>query len=282
MYRIELDWDLHPEHDEEWLKHLTASMDEQMIAREIFKSFSIPEGDPVWPEYNSKMHKVNETQIYDNQIMLIGWDFGFHFPAAVFMQPNHKDQLVGHMEICGEDESFDRFCERVLRAAEALYHRERIMEIHCCPRDGMHKYRTRSRSGAVNDVSEIRNVWGVKSNQIRFAPEDKQSRSNESARMKETRKLWRLRADGEPGMYFHKRMEMLHDGFMGGYCYPEKGGESPLKNEYSHPQDAVQHIVTVFNRLPQTRQKQRQEKQEQEYTRRSRRSKWRTGIPIRD
>jgi hypothetical protein len=131
----------------------------------------------------------------------------------------------------------------------------------------------------LNDVGEIRNVFNIRANQIKFGPNEVGTVNNEGPRLKETRKIWNLRADDEPGAYFNKGMIMLHEGCQAGYCYPENGGEKPDKSsEYCHIQDALQAVIVVYNRMvkPQNQFKKK------EYTRQKRHpGRWKIGIPNR-
>ncbi len=282
IHRIDLDFDLHPEHGQKWLKGLIASMDDRMISREIYKSFATPAGDPVWPEYNQKAHKADNTEVLNDRVMYLGWDFGFHYPAALFMQRNNRDQWVGYREVLGADISFDKFTQQVKEVAESLYDRRVVREIHCCPPDGRNKYRSRSRSGAVNDVGEIKQTFKLQSSQIKFGPNEVGTRDNEGPRLKETRKIWHIRADHEAGAYFDESMVMLHEGCQAGYCYPEKGGEQPDKSsEHCHIQDALQAVIVAFNRMNKKPQNQYEIKQTMRHNKKQRRSRWKIGIPQR-
>ena len=250
IYHVKIPWDAHPEHDEKWFKAVTAGMDQQMIARMFLHSFAAYYGSPVWTGFDRKVHTAKETEIY-NSPMFIGWDFGFHFPAISWWQMNARDQFVGHRELQGYDEPFDKFCEMAILQANSFYNRKKIPEIHCCPPDGLQRYRNRAQSGAVNDVAEIKQKWrmGFDQTQIRIGPKEVGTRNNEGPRLKEMRKLFRLRADGEPGIYVNEKMEVFIEGAQGGYCYPETGGEKPMDNEYGHVQDSAQMVPTCYNRM---------------------------------
>jgi len=257
IHRIDLcDCNLHPEHDEKWLAGLKKVMDPQMIAREIYGSFSAYAGDRVWPKFERKTHILEEVpDVIEGSPVYIGWDLGYHNPAAVLAQFNSWDQMVVFGEVSGEDIEMSRFCKKVLQYCASKYDRRKHPEIHCVPPDARNRYRsTDKRSGAVNDMGEIKEAFKARPGTIRFSPGKTGTRENEAPRLKETRKLFELRGDGRPGIMFSPECEILIDGCQGGYCYPEKKtghpeGEDPSKTEYSHTQDAMQHIVTVYNRI---------------------------------
>lgn len=253
VYRLRLHWTENPEHDEAWFVAATAGMDKQMIARMFELSFAAYYGKPVWStEWNPTMHVVDSTDVVEDRPMFLGWDFGYHFPAVVFFQRNSRDQWVGHDELMLPDMSFDKFCERVIEKANTFYNREKIAEIHCVPPDGRSRYRARSITGATCDIDEIQRQFRTKHRraQVRLGPNEVGTRNMEGPRLKETRKTFHLRADNEPGMFVSERMETFIEGCNGGYCYPETGdSEEPMKNEYSHIQDAYQAVVVAFNRM---------------------------------
>ncbi len=251
IVREKLHWRENPEHDEKWFKATTDSMDPQMIARMFELSFAAYLGTPVWGAFDRKTHIVETTEVDENKPMLIGWDFGYHFPAVVFAQRNSRDQLVGHREFLRFDIPFDKFCTEVLEFMHTFYDRDKVNEIFCVPEDGKQSYRTRSQSGARNDIDQIKKTFAKrgKKPQVRVGPQQVGTRDNEGPRMKETRILFNLRRDGEPGAYFNEGMTQFLEGCQGGYSYPEKGGEEPMKNEYGHVQDAYQALVVVLNRI---------------------------------
>ena len=250
--RIKMHWTENPEHDEAWFRAATGEMDQQMIARMFELSFAAYYGQPVWGDvWNPKMHVAEETDVSETKPMYIGWDFGFHFPAVVFVQRNGKDQFVGHREYIDYDISFHKFCADAAKFASSFYDRKKVPEIHCVPPDANMRYRSRAITGATNDASQIKMTWGRGSTpaQVRIGPGEVGTRNNEGPRLKEVRQALSMRKDGEPGAYFNERMVNFIEGGGGGYCYPEKGGEEPEKNEYGHVQDAYQAAVVVHNRL---------------------------------
>jgi len=251
--RKTLHWRQHPEHDEEWYKKTTASMDSQQIAREFELSFAHYAGKPVWPDFNHHTHVLeHNAEVSADRALYHGWDFGFHYPAWTLWQRNHSDQWVGIDELQGYDEPFDEFAERVLERCEAMYDRRVVHEIHCCPSDGGKRYQTRAMSGARSNVDQIKQTFsiGTRKPQIKYMAPRVGSRFHEQACLLETRQTFPVRQDGRTGMIVSPRMKMFIEGAAGGYCYPEKrDDEQPEKNEYSHTQDTYQSVVSVYNRL---------------------------------
>jgi len=246
-----------PEHGANWFKQATKGLDSQMISREFYGSFAAYAGQPVWPAFNRTTHvwDVEEApmDIQEGVPVYIGWDLGYHFPAAIIAQRNTKDQWLFFREIQGYDEDFDDFSNRVLQTCNALYNRKRVLEIHCVPPDAKFRYSNKSKSGAVNDIGQIKITFRTAQQgepQVRFSPGEVGTRDNEAPRLKVMRALWKLRKDGLPGIMLHPNMELFIEGCMGGYCYPEKGNtEQPEKNESGHVQDAGQAIVAAYDRM---------------------------------
>jgi len=248
IHRATLHWTQNPEHDEVWYKKATAGLTDQQIQALYELSFSHYAGDRVWPKFERRTHVVEETEVIIGRPMLIGWDFGFHNPAVVFAQKNSLDQFVGHREFNGYDIEFGEFVKQTKEFANTFYDRRNFPELHFVDPAGFHRYSQRAASGAANDVHEIKLQFG-ESSQIRPGAMQTKSRDNEGPRLKVVRQLWNLRADSRPGAIVNERMKVFVEGCLGGYAYPEKGGEDPLKNEFSHGQDAWQYLATGHKTL---------------------------------
>lgn len=241
--RIKLHWRLHPEHDDAWYAQQTAKLDEQAIARMYELSFSHYLGERVFPEFESH-HIVPETEVMKNRPMYLGWDFGYHFPALVFAQKNTLDQYVTHREYVDFSVPFHKYVKDSYDFCNSFFNPKKQSLIHCVDVAGFQSYHSTSESGARNDIEEIRKIYGRES-QIRKGSIDVGTRDNEGSRIKAVRKVLALREDHRSSLLVNNQCEWLIDGFNGGYSYPEKGGDQPLKNEYSHTQDCLQAIVTA-------------------------------------
>lgn len=250
VHRTTLHWTQNPEHDEVWYKKATAGLTDQQIQALYELSFSHYSGDRVWPNFERTKNVVEETEVVQGRPMLFGWDFGFHYPAVGFWQMNSLDQFVGHREFNGYDIEFGEFVRQTKVFAESFYQRRNFPEIHFVDPAGFHRYTQRAASGAASDVHELRIQFGE---QAQIRPGAMQTkggaRDNEGPRLKVVRKLWNLRGDGRPGAIVNERMKVFVEGCLGGYSYPEKGGEDPLKNEYSHQQDEFQYVATGYNTM---------------------------------
>ena len=250
IHRIECSWRDNPEHDDEWFAAVTDGMDKQMIARMFEKSFAPYAGKPVWGEFEYDTHVVDETFIDIARPMIYGWDFGYARPVIIFAQYNTRDQFVIHREYRDYDISFNTFCDNAIIFGGAFFNIKIQPSIHFVDPSGFARYHNRAKSGAMSDVAEIKLKFG-KDTQVRAGSLDTGTAMIEGPRLKEVRKLWRLRDDGRPGIVINKSgCETLIEGCQGAYCYAEKrDNERPLKNEASDPQDGLQYLVTGYNRL---------------------------------
>ena len=279
--RVTIEWSENPEHDDKWFKQVCKKMDKRMIAREFGLSFASPAGEPVFLEADRETHVLKEEpEIIDDEIIFIWWDFGYHYPAATIWQVNGRDQFVGYAELQGYDVDFNKFASRVLILCNSLYDRDKHKELHAVDPAGKQRFHTKGTSGAVNDIGEIRAVFGRGSTdttvQVRFGAQQVGTRNNEGPRIKAVRKALKLRGDGNPGLVCSPRMVLFIEGLMGAYCYPEKGGEEPEKGEPSHLQDTAQYGITVYNRMvrPKDFDKEHKAKRYEKY----KPSKFRTGL----
>lgn len=251
FHRWECEWADDPEHDEKWFRNATAGLKKNEIAQMFLKSFAIPSGDPVWSEYNDDVHSVEDIAPEEAKPLFIGVDCGFHFPAMTVWQ-NVRDQWRGLWEMQGYSISFDDFLKDCIVSLNTILDLKKYQIIMTLPPDALIPYRTKSRSGTQNDLQEIKRVFG-NAVQIRIAPKEIGTRTNEGPRLKEVRKLWKLRADGEPGMFFSRKMKLFREGCQGGYHYPETKDESlserPAESVSTHLQDSFQNVVTCYNRM---------------------------------
>ena len=261
--RIEINWWDNSEHDDKWFRSVTAGMDRQMVARMFEKSFTVYAGRLVFPEFDEKTH-VRELDVLEDSPMFIGHDFGFLAPANVYFQVNKKDQFLFHRDFFRTELGYDVFLRESLKFGQALYNRRRG-EVHFVDPAGRQRYASRAQSGAVNDIAEIKIQYGRFSKmgkpqvdpkiQVRFGALEIGTRSNEGPRLKEFRKLFALRGDGQPSVFFDSQCKELLEALKGAYVFPERKRddqadvEQPIKNDASHCMDAAQYGITGYNRM---------------------------------
>jgi len=77
---------------------------------------------------------------------------------------------------------------------------------------------------------------------------------NITARLESVRKPLNTLPNGKPQLQLHPRCEMLRKGFRGRYQFrrvkiagsAERHHDTPDKNEFSHPHDALQYVATAL------------------------------------
>lgn len=244
-----------PEHDQKWYDMMASSVQPWEAAQMLELSFVIPAGDAVFgQEFVGKDHVSRETMpIIPEMPIYIGWDFGYHHPAALICQRTTKDQFVPLREFIGQSIDFSIFCKLVREQASAMYDRTTAHEVHCIDPAGLQMYHQKGESGATCDAHEIRNQWSMpgKPAQIRPGAMEVGTRKTEGPRLKEIRRLMHLRDDHRYSLLIDPSCRTLIEGFEGGYAWEKRQGEysEPIKNLYSHVMDAFGYVVTVYNRM---------------------------------
>lgn len=259
VHRVEIDWWDNPEHDQKWFSRVTAGMNKQMVARMFEKSFSVYEGVQVFPEFDKRYH-VGETEVIEGRPMYMGHDFGFLSPALLWGQVNSRDQFLFHREFLKNEVGYDNYLKDSIAFGNTWYDRKKTGLVHFVDPAGKQRYASKARSGAINDIQEIKIQYGKYAKnaqpqadgetQVRFGAQEVGTRSNEGPRLKEFRKLFNLRADGQYGIIVNPLCEVFIEALNGGYVFPESGNsETPEKNDASHVMDCGQYLVTGYNRM---------------------------------
>lgn len=247
--RLKLHWTRNPEHDRKWYEAVTEGMEERDIQRHFELSFSYYDGDRVWPAFDYATHvpykgEPNRFAPIKGRPIYIGWDFGFHSPAALFVQKNTRDQWVCLREYIDFNIDFPDFVKAVKEFRHTFYDPRQFPEVHLVDPAGFQRYHTKGIHGAKCDVDVIKSDIGFgRTCQVRPGSTDVGTRENEGMRLKAVRKAWSLRSDGRPGIIIDDSCETFIEGCNGGYIFA-KGTDKPDKNEFSHIQDCLQMVIT--------------------------------------
>lgn len=197
------------------------------------------DGKPVFEDYNKLRHEVRYRLEPELGLpLLIGWDFGLT-PAAVVCQLQGQ-RLIVLKEFVSQNKGIDRFFPEVMTKLAQLYpgwRDNRTDYIHFIDPNGLAKRDTDERTCAM-----IMGQHGAKRifpGPIAWEPRRK---GVEDFLLRHTK-------DGAGLQLYAPDAPYLSRGFAGGYQYPEKyaqlepGKPRPLKNEYSHPHDALQYVA---------------------------------------
>lgn len=198
----------------------------------------IRSGRAVYPAYKDSFHCREFDFPAPNLPIYRGWDFGLT-PACVFFQLLATGQVRIGLEVVAERAGIDAFSDVVLRAARTeMGTRAKYLDIGDpsgdSPRDTDERSCFQILQGKGIDIR-----GGESSVQIRLESVDLALRT--------------LLDNGEPQLLVHPRCAVLRKGFAGGYQYKRllvrdsmgelRYADSPDKNRYSHPHDALNHAL---------------------------------------
>jgi hypothetical protein len=194
------------------------------------------EGSPVYPEYNGALH-VSDTPLAVNEglPLILGWDFG-RTPACVICQLTPRGQFLVLRELYEESMGIREFATKIV--VPYLTNNFNGMEVLSFGDPaGLHPGQTDDRTC----MDELRDAGiptsGAMSNA--FTPRREAVAEHLTSLI-----------DGKPGLLLDPSCKMLRRGFNGRYKYrkmqiPKEDiySDAPIKNEYSHPHDALQYAA---------------------------------------
>ncbi|NJM93623.1 MAG: hypothetical protein HC842_02235 [Cytophagales bacterium] len=221
-------------------------MGKRAYAQEIDINWKTFIGMPVFSTFIPSIH-ISDTPLtpHINSQLICGWDQGL-YPSCVVTQLqvlNGHLRLAVFMEIIGENISAEEFVPNTLMLINGQFHNMADNKlIHYCDPSSFNRKDTDYKTWA--DVAASHGA-SMQPGAMRFEER------------KEAVEHWLLRVNPEgPAFIVDKtRCPMLVKGFEGGYRYPESYESNepskirPLKNEYSHPHDALQYACTGIGRM---------------------------------
>jgi hypothetical protein len=191
-------------------------------------------GKPVYIQEFNYDHHVSKEHLnpIDGVPIVRGWDFGLS-PACVFTQLNPNGQWMILRELCGEDTSVDEFGDIVRDFSGRNFRGFSFEDVG----DPAGTGRSQTDEKSCMDILRTKGIFCRSALTNEFL----------SRREAVTKRLVRA-PKGMPLLKIDPRCKKLIDGFSGGYRYKESGNtglfsERPLKNEYSHPHDALQYAA---------------------------------------
>ncbi len=222
-----LHWKLHPEKDETWYQNQIRRMSPDEIARELDINYNLSLSNRVFSGFGEKHKREKLAPILGRRI-LRSWDFGFHFPACVFVQIDDYDRVLVLHEMVGHQELLKHFAERVLKVSDSLFPEFEFEDI-CDPAGSQ-------RSDKSDKTSiDILNNLGV----YPFFQRSLIISGIERIRMKLA-----AETEGIPTLLIHHRCRHLIDAFEGGYRYASTDHELPYQEHpYEDVMDCLRYAV---------------------------------------
>lgn len=208
-------------------------------------------GKPVYNNFLSDFHVAKQPLVWAKGPLFCGWDNSGNSPAAVVCQVPSAG-LIQILRCYYSDRSgIVDFSKAVVSDRNATFP-DAVWTDWGDPA-GFNRFS--KQGGGLTSNAELMKEVGI---------DLKPSEQNWMARKEAVEtQLGRIIA-GEPGLLIDPACMRLINGFIGGYCYPEIGtsgiySDNPLKNQYSHPHDALQYVLVMLNKnvRPDKREKKK-------------------------
>ncbi len=195
----------------------------------------VQDGRPVYPQYVDRLH-TQECTSNPSLPLFVGIDYGLT-PAAVFMQLTPTGQYQAFRELVTEDMAAVQFSELLGKALRHDLRGHKQVSIWGDPA-GEQRSQVDARTPQM-----ILKAAGI---HARSAPTNDPRLRVEAV----VRNLTRLDMAGEPGLIVDPSCRYLRRAMTGGYKYKlmqvvgeELYHEHPVKNQYSHPAEALQYCM---------------------------------------
>lgn len=200
-------------------------------------------GLPVYADFDRKRHgALKEPEPWAGLPLLRGWDFGLT-PACVICQMQ-EETLVVLREFTAMNMGAERFSDYVLGQCAQLWPTWNVPGKHWFdfidPAGEFRKDTDEGTCALVLDSKGLRPIAGPVAFEAR-------KKAVEAFLIKRTK-------TGEGFQLWEAGCPVLFRGFTGGYRYPEKAKDvepnklRPIKDEHSHPHDALQYVAACVRR----------------------------------
>lgn len=201
-------------------------------------------GRPVYPEYSDDIHCAKEPfRPMKRTPLLIGFDYGLT-PAAAICQLTPRGQLLVLDELTSEGMGIRQFARDVLKPHIANHYADWKNNLQCVGDPaGLRKSDTDERTCFMELADEGFICMPALTNDI-------------LARTEAVKKFLTRMTDGKPALYVSPNAKKIRQGFLGKYCYErvqvtgkEIYRDKPVKNDYSHPHDALQYVCMYVHHV---------------------------------
>ena len=214
----------------------------------------IDEGEPYYELWDERFHIRKCRHLFDIEMpVLVGWDWGFRYPAIVFAQYNQQHQRLYIMaEIMGRRIRLDPFAStQAIPMGEGWFPKATYNDYG----DGTG---IAQKDTGPSSIDELNNVFAERFEKklysqkrvVRYLPNTQIQQARARTVIS---KLLLKRSDGEAGIWIDPSCVLLCDGFAGGYQIDpnkvyktgaSKGEAVPLKDgTYDHLHNALEFIV---------------------------------------
>jgi phage terminase large subunit len=223
-----------------YVETTSAGLDPEMARQEIEGEWVIiPPGKPVYGSvFNQGIHLI-DSKFNPDKELIIGMDFGYHHPAAVFCQIDNQDRLIILGEMLGTDIQLEDFCESIwsyINTHFGVGKADIKVKTYCDP------------AGRQKSDKSERTSFQI-THEYKLNPVCKKVSILDGIAIVR-RRMSKLIA-GKPGiMVDRQRPCKLIEGFRGGYHYPEQQNQfkaekiEPFKDgTYDHLMDALRYAV---------------------------------------
>lgn len=230
-YIITATLDDNPHLPDEFKKLLFSSLSEEEKERYIKGEWGfVPVGMRAFPMFDKSIH-VRQVEFDQRYALIIGLDFGYHHPAAVWLQVVEPEDFVGRRvhvldEFLGMDLLLDDFIEVVQERTRAYFPNAELIFWCGDPYAAVQ----RSDRGEAIDI-HLRRRYQIALRMKRMPLEN--SVQNVAGLLKQNRLL------------IHPRCKRLIRAFEGGYRRDEMG-EIVKDGYYEHIVDALRYALDVF------------------------------------
>jgi len=195
-------------------------------------------GQPVYPEWNDRLHVAPAPLVFDKHRTLhIGLDAG-RDPRAVALQRTMMGRVRVLRELVPEERMGAKRFGKVLSEWLSENFPEAVdIQGHCDPAAADPTQDSEDDAVWMDTVKEVAQI------PIKPAPTNALGPRLEAVRQRLTEMF-----EGVPAFQLDPRCKVLRRGFNSGYRFPkvkshgdEHAGSDPVKNDYSHPHDALQY-----------------------------------------
>lgn len=226
-----------------WLRQVAGKTDQWIKVFILGQYGTVQDGKPVYPEWNDSLH-VKKIYPIGGLGLDIGMDFGLT-PAAVITQTDARGRLLVLDELCGEDMGVRQFLQDVLLP--------QLMKVYGPwwakkddPDAGIMLFG--DPAGAQRAQTDERACF----DEVRLAGLNIRPARTNAFLPRRSAVAWFLSklSGGQPAFLMDPCCSVLRKGFNGAYKYrriqvtgEERYTETPAKNPYSHPHDALQYVA---------------------------------------